>query len=267
MIHNLAYVHEDAKIGENVTIEPFAFIAADTVIGDNSYISAHAVVLEGTRLGKGCKIHSGAVVGGVPQDLKFKGEYTTVEIGDNTTIRECATINRGSAAKGKTVVGSNCLIMAYAHVAHDCIVGDCVIIVNGVSLAGEVEVGDWAILGGHSAVHQFVRIGDHAMVAGGSLVSKDIPPFVKAGHEPLSFVGANFIGLRRRNFSNEQISIIQDTFRLLFQSGLNYSIACDEIENTIEKSPERDMIIDFVRSSKRGILKPYNSTKKDENVY
>ncbi|MFI3268303.1 MAG: acyl-ACP--UDP-N-acetylglucosamine O-acyltransferase [Rikenellaceae bacterium] len=266
MIHNLAYVHEDAKIGENVTIEPFAFVAGDTIIGDNSYISSHAVVLEGTRLGKGCKIHSGAVVGGVPQDLKFKGEYSTVEIGDNTTIRECATINRGSAAKGKTIVGNNCLVMAYAHIAHDCIVGDYVILVNNVSLAGEVEVGDWAILGGHSAVHQFVKIGEHAMVSGGSLVSKDIPPFVKAAHTPLSFVGANFIGLRRRNFSNETISIIQESFRLLFQSNLNYSVACDKIEEEIAQCVERDMIINFVRSSKRGVIKPYNFSKKDENV-
>lgn len=265
MIHNLAYVHDDAKIGENVTIEPFAYIAADTEIGDGCYIASHAVVLAGTRLGKCCNIHSGAVVGGIPQDLKFQGEYTTVEIGDNTTIRECATINRGSAAKGKTVVGKNCLIMAYAHVAHDCQVGNNAILVNNVSLAGEVEVGDWAILGGHTAVHQFVRIGEHAMIAGGSLVGKDVPPYTKAAHIPLSFVGANFIGLRRRNFTVEQIAQIQDIFRHMFQSGMNYSTACDKIETCIAQSTERDLIIDFVRTSKRGIIKPYNTSKKEED--
>lgn len=263
MIHNLAYIHPDAKIGQNVKVEPFAYIAADTVIGDNSYIASHAVILEGARLGSGCNVHSGAVVGGVPQDLKFKGEYTTAEIGCNTTIRECATINRGSAAKGKTAVGDNCLIMAYAHVAHDCVVGNNVILVNNVSLAGEVEVGDWAILGGHSAVHQFVKIGEHAMVAGGSLVTKDVPHFIKVGHTPLSYVGSNIIGLRRRGFDAAQIESIQNTFRILFQSGLNYSVACDTIESTIDQSSERDMVLDFVRSSKRGVVKPYNVSKKD----
>lgn len=264
MVHNLAYVHVDAKIGNNVTIEPFAYVASDVVIGNDCHIASHAVILEGTRLGTGCTIHSGAVIGGIPQDLKFKGEYTLAEIGNNTTVRECATINRGSAAKGVTVVGDNCLIMAYAHIAHDCIVGNHVILVNNVSLAGEVEVGDWAILGGHSAIHQFVRIGEHAMISGGSLVGKDVPPFVKAAHQPLSFVGANFIGLRRRNFSAEQIAQIQDIFRNLFQSGLNYSIACDKIESSMIETPERNLILNFVRMSKRGIIKPYNHLKKDE---
>ena len=213
MISKLAQVSEMAQIGEDVIVEPFSYIAGDVVIGSGCHIGPGAVILDGARIGKNCKIHTSAVVAGVPQDLKFKGEYTTVEIGDCTTIRECATVNRGTAAKGVTRVGSNTLIMAYAHVGHDCTVGNNCVIVNGVSLAGEVEVQDWAILGGHSAVHQFCRIGAHAMLGGGSLVSKDVPPFVKAAHNPLSFVGANFIGLRRRGFSAEKIHEIQELFR------------------------------------------------------
>ncbi len=258
MISNQAYVHPDAKLGKGVTVEPFAYIAGDVTIGDDCWIGPHAVILDGARIGKGCRIHSGAVIAGQPQDLKFKGEYTTAEIGDYNDIRECATVSRGTAAKGKTVIGSHNLIMAYAHVAHDCIVGSHCVIVNAVSLAGEVEVDDWAIIGGHSAVHQFVRIGAHAMVSGGSLVGKDVPPFVKAARNPLSFVGANFIGLRRRGFSSEKISEIQEIFRVLFQSGYGYGRACDIVEDNFPPTPERDMIIEFMRSSKRGVLKPYN---------
>lgn len=258
MISNQAYVHPDAKLGKDVTVEPFAYIAGDVTIGDDCWIGPHAVILDGARIGKGCRIHSGAVIAGQPQDLKFKGEYTTAEIGDYNDIRECATVSRGTAAKGKTVIGSHNLIMAYAHVAHDCIVGSHCVIVNAVSLAGEVEVDDWAIIGGHSAVHQFVRIGAHAMVSGGSLVGKDVPPFVKAARNPLSFVGANFIGLRRRGFTSEKISEIQEIFRVLFQSGYGYGRACDIVEDNFPPTPERDMIIEFMRSSKRGVLKPYN---------
>lgn len=266
MIDTLARVHPDAKIGENVTVEPFAYVAGDVVIGDGCWIGPGAVVLDGARIGKNCKIHPGAVVSGVPQDLKFKGEISTTEIGDNNTIRECVTISRGTAAKGKTVIGDNNLIMAYAHVAHDCEVGSNCVIVNGVSLAGEVEVGDWAIIGGHSAVHQFCRIGPHAMISGGSLVGKDVPPFVKAAHLPISFVGANFIGLRRRGFSSDKIAEIQEIFRILFQSGLGYSKACDMVEEQIPQSVERDEIVGFIRESKRGVLKPYNPAKKDEDA-
>lgn len=266
MISKLAYVHPDARLGENVTVEPFAYIAGDTVIGDGCWIGPGATVLDGARIGKNCQIHTSAVISGIPQDLKFKGEKTIVEIGDNNLIRECVTINRGTAAKGKTVVGSNNLIMAYAHVAHDCEVGSHVVLVNRVSLGGEVEVGDWAILGGHCAIHQFCRIGAHAMLSGGSLVNKDIPPYVKAAHNPLSYVGPNYIGLRRRNFSTEKITEIQDIFRILFQSGYGYGKAVDMIESNIAPSPERDMIVDFVRSSKRGILKPYNPAKEGDEV-
>lgn len=263
LISNLAYVHPNAKLGNNVVIKPFAYIDEDVEIGDNSVIDAHASVLAGTRLGKGCHIHSGAVVGGVPQDLKFAGEYTQCIVGDNTTVRECATINRGTKAKGVTKVGSNCLIMAYAHVAHDCEVGNRVILANNVSVAGEVEIGDWAILSGHCAVHQFVKIGSHVIVSGGSLIGKDIPPYITAGHFPLQYVGLNTVGLRRRGFSNEQITALQDIYRLLFQSGKNYSNACNEIETLFESSPYSQEVVGFVRGSKRGILKPYSSSSEE----
>jgi UDP-N-acetylglucosamine acyltransferase len=266
MISNLAYIHPDAKLGKDVTVEPFAYIAADTVIGDGSWIGPGATILEGARLGKGCKIHTSAVIAGIPQDLKFRGEYTTVEMGDNNTVREGATVNRGTAARGKTVIGNNNLIMSCAHVGHDCIIGNNCVLVNSVLLAGEVEVGDWAILGGQTAVHQFTRIGEHAMLSGGSLVSKDVPPFVKAGHTPLSFVGANFIGLHRRGFTEAQVRTIQDVLRIIFQSGYGYTKACNVVMETIPESAERDRIVDFIRSSKRGILKPYSSVKDDDEL-
>lgn len=259
MTSNLAYVHPDAKLGNNVIVEPFAYIAGDVVIGDDCWIGPNAVIKNGTRMGKGCKVHSGAVIAGEPQDLKFKGEYSTVEMGDYNTVRENATINRGTAAKGKTVIGNNNLIMACAHIAHDCNVGSNCVIVNNVLLAGEVEVGDWAIIGGGSAIHQFTRIGAHAMISGGSLVGKDVPPYVKAARYPITFVGANFIGLRRRGFTSEQIRQIQDIFRILFQDGNSYGKACDLVMAQFPQSLERDEIIEFIRSSKRGILKPYNS--------
>ncbi len=266
MISNLAHIHPDARLGNDVVVEPFSYIAGDVVVGDGCRIGPGAVLLDGTRMGKNCTVDTGAVIAGLPQDLKFRGEHSTVEIGDNNRIRECVTISRGTAARGKTVVGSNNLIMAYTHIAHDCIVGSNCVLVNRVSLGGEVEVGDWAIIGGHSAIHQFCRIGEHAMLAGGSLVGKDVPPYVKAAHFPLSFVGANFIGLRRRNFGSEKIAEIQDIFRILFQNGYAYGKACDIIMEQCPESPERDLIVSFVRASKRGILKPYNSAKDGDEV-
>lgn len=264
MIDKLAYVHPDAKIGKDVIIEPFAYVAADVEIGDGTHIHSNAVIRDGARIGKGCKIHSGAVIAGVPQDLKFRGEYSLAIVGDNTTVRECATINRGTAAKGKTVVGSDCLIMACAHVAHDCVVGNHVILVNSVLLAGEVEIGDWAILGGDSAVHQFVRIGAHAMIGGGSFATKDVPPFVKAAHSPLTYVGANVLGLRRRGFTTEQIESIQNTFRIIFQSNLNYTNGCLKAEEELPQSAERDLVINFIRESKRGVIKQFSASLKSE---
>lgn len=255
----LAYIHPEAKIAPNVVIEPFVTIDKNVVIGEGTRVGSNATILEGTRIGKNCNIFPGAVIGAIPQDLKFAGEDTVVEIGDNTTIREFATINRGTKAKGKTVIGDNCLLMAYVHVAHDCFIGNNVILVNSVQVAGEVVIDDWAIVGGLSAIHQFVHIGAHVMVGGGSLVSKDVPPFVKAGRERLAYVGVNSIGLRRRGFTNEQIRDIQDCYRVLFQSNMNNSDALLRIEAELPASKERDEIILFVKNSQRGIIKGYSA--------
>ncbi len=253
----LAHIHPNAKLAAGVVVEPFATIGDDVVIGEGTNIGPHATILPGTRIGKNCKIYPGAVVGGEPQDLKFKGEYSTVEIGNNTTIRECVTINRGTSAKGKTVIGNNCLIMAYVHVAHDCVVGDNVILVNSTSLAGEVVVDDFAIIGGHTGIHQFCHIGKHVMLSGGSLVRKDVPPYIKAGREPLSYAGVNSIGLRRREFTNEMITQIQDIYRIIYQKGYNNSQALEVVETEMPASRERDEILLFIKDSKRGIIKGY----------
>jgi UDP-N-acetylglucosamine acyltransferase len=253
----LSYVHPESQVAENVVIEPFVTIDKDVIIGEGTRIGSNVTILPGTRIGKNCNIFPGAVIGGIPQDLKFRGEYTTVEIGNNTTIREFVTVNRGTSAKGKTVVGSNSLLMAYVHIAHDCVVGNNVILVNNTQLAGEVIIDDWAILGGMTAVHQFVHIGSHVMVAGGSLVRKDIPPFIKAGREPLAFEGINSIGLRRRNFSNEKIREVQDIYRYIYLKGFNTSQAIEVIEAEMPASPERDEIILFIKDSKRGIIRGY----------
>jgi UDP-N-acetylglucosamine acyltransferase len=263
MISNLAYVHPEAKIGVNVTIEPFATIYKDVVIGDDCWIGPNAVIMDGARIGKKCRIFPGSIISGIPQDLKFAGEYSTAEIGDNTTIRECVTFNRGTKAKEKTVIGSNCLVMAYVHVGHDCIIGDNVILVNAVSIAGEVAVGDWAIIGGGTLVHQFSKIGEHVMVSGGSLIRKDVPPFVKAGREPLSYAGINSVGLRRRGFSNEAIYGVQEMYRHIYQSDMNISNALNFIESNMPQTPERDLVVNFIRSSKRGIMKGFTSELED----
>jgi acyl-[acyl-carrier-protein]--UDP-N-acetylglucosamine O-acyltransferase len=253
----LAYVHPDAKIANNVVIEPFVTIDKNVIIGEGTTIGSNVTILEGTRIGKNCRIFPGAVIGAIPQDLKFKGEDTIVEIGDNTTIREYVTVNRGTAAKGKTIVGSNCLIMAYCHVAHDTIVGDNVIMSNCVQLAGEVVVDDFAIIGGGALVHQFCHIGSHVMIQGGALINKDIPPYVKAARTPISYAGINSIGLRRRNFSNETIRDIQEIYRYLYLSGLNNSDAVERIEAELPATKERDEIILFVKNSQKGIIKGY----------
>ncbi|MGM9855861.1 MAG: acyl-ACP--UDP-N-acetylglucosamine O-acyltransferase [Muribaculaceae bacterium] len=253
----LAYVHPAAKIASNVVIDPFVTIDQNVEIGEGTRIGSNVTILEGARIGKNCTICSGAVISGVPQDLKFRGEDSVAIIGDNTTIRECVTINRGTASKGKTVVGSNCLIMAYCHVAHDCVIGDNVIMSNATQVAGEVVIDNFAVIGGGALIHQFTHIGQHVMVQGGALVNKDIPPYVKAGRDPISYAGINSIGLRRRNFSNEQIREIQEIYRYLYLSGLNNSDAVERIEAELPASKERDEIIMFVRNSKRGIIRGY----------
>ena len=253
----LAYVHPAAKVAPSVVIDPFVTIDQNVEIGEGTRIMSNVTIMEGARIGKNCTIFPGAVIGAIPQDLKFRGEETTAIIGDNTTIREFVTVNRGTAAKGKTVVGNNCLIMAYCHVAHDCVVGDNVIMSNPVQLAGEVQVDNYAVIGGGALVHQFCHIGPHVMLQGGALVNKDIPPYVKAGREPISFAGVNSIGLRRRNFTNEQISEIQEIYRYLYLSGMNFSDAIDRIEAELPATKERDEIILFVRNAKRGIIRGY----------
>lgn len=253
--NTLSYIHPDAKIGKNVTIEPFATIYDNVEIGDDCWIGPHAVIMQGARIGKNCKIHPGAVISNIPQDLKFEGEDSLAVVGDNTTIRECATINRGTSYAGKTEIGKNCLIMAYVHIAHDCLIADNVILSNSVQVAGHVEIGYHAIVAGNSAVHQFSKIGPHVMVSGGSLVRKDVPPFVTAAREPLSYVGVNSIGLERRGFTKAQINHIQDIYRIIFQNGLSTTKAVNLVKQNIPQSPERDSVINFIEKSDRGIMK------------
>ncbi len=255
----LAYVHPGAKIAKNVVIEPFATIHNNVVIGEGTWIGSNVTIMEGARIGKNCNIFPGAVISAIPQDLKFQDEETTAHIGDNTTIREYVTVNRGTVDRGKTVIGKNCLIMAYCHIAHDCFVGDNCIFSNNSTLAGHINVGDYVILAGMTAVHQFCTIGNHAFVTGGSLVRKDVPPYVKAAREPLSYVGINSIGLRRRGFSPEKIREIQNIYRILYQKNYNNTQASRIIEAEMEATPERDEILQFIKNSKRGIMKGYFS--------
>lgn len=254
----LAYIHPQAKVAQNVVIEPFVTIHKNVEIGEGTWIGSNVTIMEGARIGKNCRIFPGAVISAIPQDLKFGGEETLAVIGNNTTIRECVTINRGTSDRKETRVGENCLLMAYVHVAHDCIVGNNCILANAVTLAGHITVDDFAIIGGLSAVHQFVSIGSHVMISGGSLVRKDVPPFTKAGREPLSYAGINSVGLRRRGFSDERINQIQEIYRILYLKGNNNTKAMDIIEAQVPASTERDEIINFIRSSNRGIMKGFS---------
>ena len=258
MHRSLSYIDPQAKLAKNVVVEPFVTIEKNVEIGSGTWIGSNVTIMEGARIGENCEIFPGAVISAIPQDLKFEGEESLAIIGDNTIIRECATINRATKATGKTIVGKNCLIMAYAHIAHDCVIGNNAIVVNNVAMGGHVEIGEHAIIGGLTAVHQFIKIGKHCMVSGGSLVRKDIPPYVKAGREPLSFIGINSIGLRRKNFSESEITEIQDIYRILYQKGNNNTQAINKIEIDFKISEIRDEIISFVRGSGRGIMRGYN---------
>ena len=262
MNQNLVSIHPGARIGQNVIIDPFTMIHDDVVIGDETWIGSNVTIFPGARIGKNCKIFPGAVISAIPQDLKFSGEITIAEIGDNTIVREFVTINRGTKALGKTVIGKNNLLMAYVHIAHDCVVGDHCILANGATLAGHITIEDFAIIGGLTAVHQFVQIGSHVMISGGSLVRKDVPPFVKAAHEPLSYVGINSVGLRRRGFSAEKIAEIQDIYRIFFVKGYSNSHALLIIENEVGPSEEKNQILSFIRKSTRGMMKGYKSEEE-----
>ena len=262
MIHQLTAVDPRAKIGKNVTVEPFTTIASDVVIGAGTWIGSNVTIMDGARIGKNCKIFPGTVISAIPQDLKFDGEDTQTIIGDNTTLRECVTINRGTKALGYTKVGNDCLIMATSHVAHDCVLGNNVIIANGCGIAGHVEIGDFVVMGGLSAVQQFGKIGKHVMISGGSLIRKDIPPYVKVAREPISYAGINSVGLRRRGFTNDKIFEIQKIYRAIFQMKMNTTQAIEYIEKEMLPTMERDEIITFIQNSPRGIVQGYGSTKE-----
>jgi UDP-N-acetylglucosamine acyltransferase len=255
----LANVHPEAKIGNNVIIEPFATVQKNVTIDDGCWIGPNAIIWEGSRLGKNVKVYPGASISSIPQDLKFSGEQTETYIGDNTVIREYVTISRGTSDKFKTVIGKNCLLMAYVHVAHDCMIGNNCILVNTVQVAGHVTIEDWAIIGGASALHQFVKVGAHVMLSGGSLVRKDVPPYTKAAREPLAYAGINTVGLRRRGFTSEKITEIQEIYRYIFLKGMNNTKALELVESSVPPSEERDYIINFIKTSERGIMKGYGS--------
>ena len=255
MISNLAYVHPDARLENNVTVEPFAYIGDNVVIGEGTWVGPNAAIMSGARIGKNCKIFPSAVISAIHQDLKFKGEDTTAEIGDGTIIREGATINRGTAATGKTVVGNDCLLMAYSHVGHDCRVGNNCIMGNNSGLAGEVKVDDWAILSAGTLVHQFTRIGGHVMIGGGAKVRIDVPPYIKADRDPLCYLGLNTVGLTRRGFEKEKIDEIHNIYRVIYQRNMNFSQALDFIGKNFRQSPERDYIVEFIKNSGRGVIR------------
>ncbi len=264
MVSPLAHVHPDAKIGDGVRIDPFTMVHGNVEIGDDTWIASGVTVMDGARIGKRCRIFPGAVFSGIPQDLKFKGEDTLAILGDDCTIRECVTINRGTAALGRTTIGNNCLIMAYSHVAHDCTIGNGCIFSNNTTLAGHISVGDYVVLAGLTAVQQFVRIGSHAFITGGSLVRKDVPPYVKAAREPLSYVGVNSVGLKRRGYSTGKINEILDIYRILFVRGYSTSKALSLIEADIPVSDERDEILSFIQETSRGVMRGYTPANGED---
>jgi len=260
MIQPLAYIHPQAKIADSVVIDPFAVIHKDVEIGGGTWIGSNVTIMDGARIGKNCRIFPGAVISAIPQDLKFKGENTLATIGDNTTIRECVTINRGTKDHWQTEIGSNCLLMAYSHVAHDCVIGDYCVFSNNTTIAGHVTIGDHVVLAGMVAIHQFCNIGSHAFVTGGSLVRKDVPPYVKAAREPLSYAGINSVGLRRRGFDEDKINEIQDIYRTLFVKNSNVTKAMELIEANFKPTEVRDEILNFIQGSQRGIMKGFGNS-------
>ncbi len=264
MIHPHTYIHPNARVARNVKIDPFTVIHEDVEIGEGTWIGSNVTIMEGSRIGKNCRIFPGAVLGAVPQDLKFAGEKTYIEIGDNTIIREFVTVHRGTIDRGKTVIGMNCLIMAYCHIAHDCIVGNNCIMSNSSQMAGHVSMGDWSIIAGVCAIQQFTRIGQHSFIAGGSLVNKDVPPYIKAVRTPLSYGGVNSVGLKRRGFTINQINHILDLYRIIYNKGLNITQALEYIEEELPATDERDEIVTFIRESGRGIIKRYTKGAEEE---
>ena len=255
MVSPLAYVSSEAQLDKNVIIEPFATIYEDVTIGEGTKIHPNVTIYPGTRIGEDCEIFPGAVIGVIPQDLKFEGEYTTVEIGNNTKIRECVTIHRGTKDKWKTSIGDNCLLMTYVHVAHDCQIGNNVILASYVGLSGHVVIDDYAILEGTVVAQQFVHIGAHTFIGGASLVRKDVPPYIKAAREPLTFAGVNSVGLRRRGYSDDEVRDIEDIYRLLYVQNNNISKGITAVKESIKDSSVRKLILDFIESSDKGIIR------------
>ncbi len=266
MIHPHAYIHPNAKLATNVKVDPFSVIHQDVEIDSGTWIGSSVTIMEGARIGKNCRIFPGAVISAIPQDLKLQGEYSNVIIGDGTTIREFVTVNRGTKDRDKTEIGKNCLIMAYCHFAHDCLVGDNCIMSNNTQVAGHVTIGEWAIIGGMCAVHQFVNVGRHSFVSGGSLVGKDVPPYIKAARNPLSYAGVNSIGLKRRGFTIDKINHILDIYRIIYNRGLNTSQALKILEEEFPATDERDEIVTFVHESQRGIIKRFTKNSVDEDI-
>ncbi len=251
----LRHIDPKARIAEKVEIGPFTAIYGDVEIGEGTWIGPNVTIMDGARIGRNCRIFPGAVISAIPQDLKFEGEVTTVEIGDNTTIRECCTLNRGTKDRYKTIVGSNCLLMAYVHLAHDVLVGNNCIIANSANIAGHVEIEDWVIVEGVVAIQQFIKVGQHSFIAGGSLVRKNVPPYVKAAREPLSYAGVNTVGLRRRGFENETIAHIEDVYRMIYVHNNNISRAMHAAEMELPNTTEKATILEFIRQSDKGIIR------------
>lgn len=254
-IHSTAQISSSAKIGENVEIGPFTYIEEDVIIGDNCYIGPHVCIYNGARIGNNVILYQGASVSNIPQDLKYAGEEALFHIGDNTVIREFATLHKGTVETGYSQIGSNCLVMAYGHIAHDCIIGNNCIIANIVQIGGHVEIEDHVIIGGGTPIHQFSKIGQHSMVGGGFRVIADIPPYVLAGGEPLKYSGLNLIGLRRRGFSNDDINTIKSAYNILYNSGLNISQAKEKMQETYPDNAYVKNILDFISKSNRSIIK------------